>query len=249
MELLKVENLVVEVDEKRILDGVSLIINEGETHVLMGKNGSGKSTLMQTIMGNPVYNIVSGKIYFKGQDITEMEVDKRAKLGIFLSFQNPEEIHGIKVSEFLRFAKSKVSNENISSINFAMRLNKKTKELNIPHDMPSRYVNVGFSGGEKKKSEILQLGMLDPSFAMLDEIDSGLDVDAIKDVEKEIVRFLNPSKGLILITHHTSMTNTIVPDFVHILKGGKIVKSGDKTLIDEIQKNGYELGIENEEKN
>ena len=230
LELLRIENLSVEIDGKRIIDKLSLNVSSGEIHVLMGPNGTGKSTLLYALMGHPDYNIVSGKIIFLGKDITEMEVDERA---------NPEEIEGIRVSEFLRYAMAKTSDEKISPVKFAMKLDKEAKKLKMHEDLPSRYVNVGFSGGEKKKMEMLELKMLNPKLALLDEVDSGLDVDATNDVANAIKEYANEDNAVIIVTHHTKILKDLDVDKVHILKDGNIVRSGNKDLVYEIQEEGF----------
>lgn len=239
LELLRIENLSVEIDGKRIIDKLSLNVSSGEIHVLMGPNGTGKSTLLYALMGHPDYNIVSGKIIFLGKNITEMEVDERARLGMFLSFQNPEEIEGIRVSEFLRYAMAKTSDEKISPVKFAMKLDKEAKKLKMHEDLPFRYVNVGFSGGEKKKMEMLELKMLNPKLALLDEVDSGLDVDATNDVANAIKEYANEDNAVIIVTHHTKILKDLNVDKVHILKDGNIVRSGNKDLVYEIQEEGF----------
>ena len=250
MELLKIKDLEVVVDNKKIIDGLNLTVKKGEIHVLLGLNGAGKSTLFQAIMGNPAYEINKGSINFKGIDITNLEPDKRAILGIFLSFQSPEEIMGVRLSEFLKTAlyeKSKGDEElgiketkMISLDNFRERLYNEARNLNMKQGLETRYLNIGYSGGEKKKSEILQMMMLNPDLALLDEIDSGLDIEATKDVQKAINRFINQDKSMIVITHHTGIVDGITPDFVHVLDNGKIICTGNSKLIKEVQEKGFE---------
>ena len=250
MELLKIKDLEVVIDNKKIIDGLNLTVKKGEIHVLLGLNGAGKSTLFQAIMGNPAYEITKGSINFKGIDITNLEADKRAILGIFLSFQSPEEIMGVRLSEFLKTAlyeKSKGDEElgiketkMISLDNFRERLYNEARNLNMKQGLETRYLNIGYSGGEKKKSEILQMMMLNPDLALLDEIDSGLDIEATKDVQKAINRFINQDKSMIVITHHTGIVEGITPDFVHVLDNGKIICTGNSKLIKEVQEKGFE---------
>ena len=237
------------VDGKKILNGISLTINKGETHAIMGPNGGGKSTLAQVLMGHPHYEILDGTITLNGEDITEMSPDQRAKLGLFLGFQYPVEIPGVNFANFLRMAvndnaeaKSKQEGtpfKKLSPIKFRNKMNESAEVLGFSDELAKRSLNQGFSGGEKKKAEILQLSMLKPDFAVLDEPDSGLDVDALRYIAKRITTLDYPL-GLVLITHYQRILKYIEPDFVHIVVKGKIVKSGDATLAKDIEENGYE---------
>ena len=238
--LLKIEDLHVSVGDKKILDGIDLEVNKGEVHVVMGSNGSGKSTLMNTIMANPVYEVTDGKIFFEGEDITDASVDKRARRGIFMSFQHPDEIPGVKLNDFLRISKEQKDGKKPSILAFNKELNKEMTDLKLSEDYANRYVNVGFSGGERKKSEILQMKMLNPKLALLDETDSGLDVDAVRIVSKGIKDFLTEDNAVIIITHHRELLANIKADYVHILKDGKIQETGDDSLMDKIEEEGYE---------
>lgn len=238
--LLKIEDLHVSVGDKKILDGIDLEVNKGEVHVVMGSNGSGKSTLMNTIMANPVYEVTDGKIFFEGEDITDESVDKRARRGIFMSFQHPDEIHGVKLNDFLRISKEQKDGKKPSILAFNKELGKEMADLKLSEDYANRYVNVGFSGGERKKSEILQMKMLNPKLALLDETDSGLDVDAVRIVSKGIKDFLTEDNAVIIITHHRELLANIKADYVHILKDGKIQETGDDSLMDKIEEEGYE---------
>lgn len=239
-ELLRVENLHVSVEGKEILKGIDLTINKGEIHVVMGTNGAGKSTLANAIMGNPVYEVTEGTITFEGEDITEDGVNDRAKAGIFMSFQNPISIPGITVENFIRTAKATVTGENVRALAFKKELKAKMDELSFDHSYAQRYVNEGFSGGERKKNEILQMSILNPKLAMLDETDSGLDVDAVRIVSDGVDRFHNENNAVLIITHHNSILQKLKPDFVHILINGKIVKTGDASLVAEIEEKGYD---------
>lgn len=238
--LLNVKNLKVSVEDKEILKGIDLEVNKGEVHVIMGPNGSGKSTLLNTIMANPIYNINEGSIEFEGEDITETTADKRARAGIFMSFQSPEAINGVRLSDFLRQSKTAVSGEKQSILKFNKEVKNELKALKLSDDYADRYVNVGFSGGERKKSEMLQMKLLNPKLAMLDETDSGLDVDAVRIVSNAIDKFMNEEKAIIIITHHREILENIKADYVHIMKDGKLIMSGDNSLMDRIEKDGYE---------
>ncbi len=238
-ELLKIENLHVSVAEKNILNGIDLKINKGEIHVIMGPNGSGKTTTANAILNNPMYSKTEGNIVFEGEDITNLKPDEIARKGIFMSFQLPEEIPGISVSNFLKFAKSKVSNEPIKIFSFKNELKQYMEELNINPSYAERSLNVGFSGGEKKKNEILQMLVLNPKLAILDETDSGLDVDAINTVSKGIKMFKNNNNAILIITHNTKILKNLNVDYVHILLNGKIVKTGTQELAKEIENEGY----------
>lgn len=239
-KLLEIKDLNVNVGEKRILKNINLEVNKGEVHVIMGPNGSGKSTLVNTIMSNPKYEIESGEILFEGEDITEFAADERAKRGIFMSFQSPIEVPGISVENFIRTSKAAVDDKPVSVLRFNMDLSKKMRDLEMKSEYAARYMNFGFSGGEKKKTEILQMQILNPKLAMLDETDSGLDVDAVRIVADGIEKFKrDPEKSLIIITHHKEIINKIVPDFVHIIIDGNIVKEGDASLIQRIEEEGY----------
>lgn len=237
--MLKIKNLKVGIEDKEILKGIDLEINPGEVHVIMGPNGSGKSTLINTIMGNPKYEITGGSIEFEGKDITTLSTDQRARLGMFVSFQNPEEIPGVTVENFLRAAKMAQSDEEISVLKFKKELKNEMDDLEMDSSYGDRYLNVGFSGGEKKKNEILQMKVLDPKFIMLDETDSGLDVDATKIVSKEVKSFLNDEKSVLIITHHNQILENLRPDFVHVMVNGEVVESGGERLVDEIETDGY----------
>lgn len=237
--MLKINNLHASVEDKEILKGIDLSIGKGEVHVIMGPNGSGKSTLTKIIMDHPDYEVTEGTIEFEGEDISELSTDKRAKLGIFLSFQNPEEIEGVSVENFLRTAQIEITGEKPNLLEFRRGLRKELEDIGFDPSYADRYVNVGFSGGEKKKNEILQMKVLNPKLIMLDETDSGLDVDATKTVSKEVKDFLNEDKSALIITHHSSILESIKPDKVHVMIDGKIVKSSDASLIDEIEEFGY----------
>lgn len=239
-ELLRVENLHVAVEEKEILKGIDLTINTGEIHVVMGTNGAGKSTLANAIMGNPAYTVTEGKIVFDGKDITEDAVNDRAKAGIFMSFQSPISIPGITVENFIRTAKTTITGEQQRALAFKKELKSKMDELSFDSSYAQRYVNDGFSGGERKKNEILQMSILNPKLAMLDETDSGLDVDAVRIVSEGVSRFHNENNAVLIITHHNSILQKLKPDFVHILINGRIVKTGDASLVAEIEQQGYD---------
>lgn len=240
-ELLKIKDLHVNAGEKQILKGLNLIINKGEVHVIMGPNGAGKSTLANVILNNPEYTRTSGDVFFEGENINELRTDERAKKGIFMSFQSPEEIPGISVQNFIKSAKASVDGKPVRIFEYKKRLEQTMEELNINKDYSSRDLNVGFSGGEKKKNEILQMLMLEPKLAILDETDSGLDVDAIKTVSKGINMYQNENNGVLIITHGTKILENLHVDYVHILVDGKIIKTADGSLAKEIEKNGYKI--------
>ncbi len=245
-KLLEIKNIHTKVKDtdKVILKGLDLTVNKGEVHVIMGPNGAGKSTLANTIFNNPEYEKTEGTIFFDGCDITNEKVNEIAKKGIFMSFQTPEEIPGITVAHFLKTAKSAVSDEKINLYNFSKEVEDYMNKLSIPSKTINRDLNVGFSGGEKKKNEILQMLVLNPKLAILDETDSGLDVDAINIVSNGINLLKNDNNSIIIITHSTKLLKNINVDYVHILVDGKIVKTGDASLADEIDKFGYKEIIE-----
>lgn len=238
--LLNITNLKTEVEGKEILKGLNLKINEGEIHVIMGPNGAGKSTLANTLMNHPKYNVVSGNIIFQGEEINDLKTDERAKKGLFLSFQYPEEISGITVENFLKSAKKSSGGSVLKHLKFDLDLKKNMKELKMDTSYAKRYLNVGFSGGEKKKNEILQMLTLEPKLAILDETDSGLDVDAVRTVSSGIKMFSNENNAVLIITHNTKILENLKPDYVHILVDGKIVKTGNSSLAREIEEKGYE---------
>ena len=237
--LLKIDDLFVSAEDKKILKGLSLEIKPGEVHVIMGPNGSGKTTTANAILNNPAYTKQSGKIFFQGEDITNMKTDEIARKGIFMSFQLPEEIPGISVTNFLRYAKSTSTGKSIKINEFKIELMRYMRELKINPKYMQRSLNVGFSGGEKKKNEILQMLVLNPKLAILDETDSVLDVDAIKSVSKGLDMFLISDYGVLIITHNTKILHSLNVDYVHILVDGKIVKTGDYSLANEIEQEGY----------
>jgi len=235
-----IKDLHVSIDGKQILNGVNLTVKKGEVCALMGPNGSGKSTLAYTLMGHPKYNVDKGEVWYKGKNILEMPPDERAKLGLFLSFQYPQEIPGVSVSNFLRTAYNSVKPSQISVPDFVKLLREKMKMLKIDDSFSRRYLNEGFSGGEKKRAEILQLAVLQPEMAILDETDSGLDIDSLKIVAEGINSLLNPNFGALIITHYQRILNYITPDAVHIMVKGRIVKSGGKELAHELEAKGYD---------
>ncbi len=237
--LLNISGLRARVDSGEILKGLDLKIHAGETHVIMGPNGAGKSTLANVIMGHPSYEATTGKIVFEDEDITDAKTDERAKKGIFMTFQNPEEVDGITVESFLRAAKSAVTGESVKAWSFHKELLGVMDQLNFDRNYASRYLNVGFSGGEKKKNEILQMLALNPKLAILDETDSGLDVDAVKTVSEGVRNYKNPDNSLLVITHNAKILESLQVDFVHVLVDGRIIKTGDSSLISEINRNGF----------
>ena len=241
MALLDVQNISVRVEEKQVLSNVNLQIQSGETHVLLGPNGAGKSTLGNAIMGNPVYTLTGGKIIFDGQDITEEKTDKRAKAGLFLSFQNPLEVPGISLETFIRSAIQQRTGERVKLFQFQKELKANMELLNMDASYAGRDLHVGFSGGERKKSEILQLLMLKPKLAILDETDSGLDVDAVRTVSKGIEEYQKRHGGaLLIITHSTRILESLNVDYTHILVKGTVVKTGDGSLVQKINENGFD---------
>jgi len=244
--MLEIKNLHVSIDGKKILKGVNLEVKKGEVVALMGPNGSGKSTLALAMMGHPNYKIEEGEILFKGKDIKGLEANERAKLGLFLSFQYPYEINGVSMSNFLRTALNTKRDEKINVFEFKKMLYEKLSLLKIPKEFAERYLNEGFSGGEKKKAEILQLAMLQPQMAILDETDSGMDIDALKIVSNGINTLMNGNLGILLITHYhyQRILNYIKPNKVYIMVDGRVVKSGDKELAKELEAKGYEGFVE-----
>ncbi|RRK11313.1 Fe-S cluster assembly ATPase SufC [Lactiplantibacillus garii] len=254
MSTLVIKDLKVSVteneEERLILKGVNLTLNTGETHAIMGPNGTGKSTLSETIMGNPAYHVVSGSVTLDGEDLLSQTVDQRARAGLFLAMQYPAEIKGVTNVEFLRAAINarRAKDDPISVTDFLADLDHNLELLNMTPEMAERYLNEGFSGGEKKRNEILQLLMIKPKFAILDEIDSGLDIDALQVVAKGVNALASPDFGTLMITHYQRLLNYIVPDYVHVMMGGRIVKTGDADLANKLEAEGYaglrdELGL------
>lgn len=237
--LLEINNLYVNAETKEILKGINLKINKGEIHVIMGPNGSGKTTTANAILNNPAYKKTQGNIMFEGEDITNLKTDEIARKGIFMSFQLPEEIPGITVNNFLKYAKNKITGKPVKIFSFKDEVKKYMQELKMNTEYAERSLNVGFSGGEKKKNEILQMLVLNPKLAILDETDSGLDVDAIKTVSKGIEMFKNENNAVLIITHNTKILHNLKVDYVHVLVNGKIVKTGTGKLAKEIEENGY----------
>ncbi len=240
MNILKIKDLTVSVEDKIILKNFNLTIKSGEIHVLMGPNGIGKSTLTKVIMGDQLYKIVSGEIYYNDTLLNNLSVDERSRLGIFLGMQLPMEIEGVTNADFLRSAISIREKESFKLFDFIKELDANVKMLDMDESMIHRGVNQGFSGGERKKNEILQMYMLKPSLIMLDEIDSGLDVDSLKLIGEKVTEYYNKfNPGILLITHYQRLLDYIKPNFVHIIEDGKIIKTGDYSLVDEIEKHGF----------
>jgi Fe-S cluster assembly ATP-binding protein len=241
--LLEIDDLHVTVQGNEILRGVSLVVPPGQLHALMGPNGSGKSTLAATLLGNPAYEVTSGRILFKGEDLTTLPTDQRAARGLFLGFQHPEEIPGVSVFNFLRQAMSaRKSIEDFSVLEVRVALLDWANRLGMDTQFSERYLNEGFSGGEKKRNEILQMALMEPDLAVLDETDSGLDIDALKVVARGIeeVRSARPELGILLITHYRRILEHLTPDAVHILLGGRIVESGGRELADRLEREGFD---------
>ncbi len=241
--MLEIKGLTAEVEGKQILKGIDLNIGTGEIHAIMGPNGAGKSTLSNILAGREGYDITGGSILFKGQDLLELEPEERAAAGIFLAFQYPVEIPGVVTSTFLKTAINAIrkarGEAELDGIAFAKLLRAKSAELGMPVDMLKRALNTGFSGGEKKRSEVLQMALLEPSFCVLDETDSGLDIDALRIVADGVNRLRSPNRSMLVITHYQRLLDYIVPDHVHVLADGRIVRSGGKELALELERDGY----------
>ena len=240
--MLEIKNLKAEINNKKIIKGLNLKISQGEVHAIMGPNGSGKSTLANILSGKPGYDI-SGDIKYEGEDLTQISIEERAQKGMFLAFQYPTEIPGVNTNNFLKTSLNKVrkarGEKEIDTMSFLKILKEKSSELGIDEKMMSRQLNLGFSGGEKKKNEILQMKILKPNFVILDETDSGLDIDALKIVANGVNSYRDKKKSFLVITHYQRLLDYIKPDFVHVLSGGKIVKSGCMELAEELEKKGY----------
>nr|YP_009326721.1 sulfate ABC transporter protein [Membranoptera platyphylla]AMJ16978.1 sulfate ABC transporter protein [Membranoptera platyphylla] len=243
--ILTINNLYVSIDNQNIINGLNLCINEGEIHAIMGKNGSGKSTLAKVIAGHPNYKITQGNIILKGKDITSLEPDERAHKGIFLGFQYPIEIPGVSNADFLRLAYNSIKKANkepeLDPLSFFDLINKKIQSINMDPAFLNRNVNEGFSGGEKKKNEILQMSLFTSMLSILDEIDSGLDIDALKSISNNINKQKSKYNALILITHYQRLLDYIIPDYIHIMKNGKIIYTGNSTTAQKIEKYGYDF--------
>jgi Fe-S cluster assembly ATP-binding protein len=237
---LEIQNLHVRTEEKEILKGVNLKVSKGETHALMGPNGSGKSTLANTIMGNPNYEVTEGRILLNGEDITEAGPDERARAGVFMAFQYPATIPGVSMANFLRTAVNSRREEPIKVKEFGKVLRTNMDLLKIDPDFTRRYLNEGFSGGEKKRAEILQMAMLKPEFAVLDETDSGLDIDALRIVSDGVNALRGPDLGTLIITHYTRILQYVTADYVHIMLNGRIVREGGRELADDLEAKGYD---------
>jgi len=243
MSLLKIKNLHVEIDGKKILNGLDLVVNKGEVQAIMGPNGSGKSTLAHVLAGKAEYEVTEGEVLLEGENVLEMQPDERAAKGVFLAFQYPIEIPGVATMTFLRTAlnaqRKKRGEAELTTPDFMKRVREQAGKLAINMDMLRRGVNVGFSGGEKKRNEILQMALLEPRLAVLDETDSGLDIDALKIVADGVNRLRSPERGFVVITHYQRLLDYIVPDVVHVLADGRIVESGDKSLAHRLEEHGY----------
>ena len=242
MNSLKIENLQASIEDKSILRGLSLEIPKGEVHAIMGPNGSGKSTLAKVLAGHPDYQVTAGSATLDGQNLLGMEPDEVSKLGLFLAFQYPMEVPGVSIANFIRAARNARLNEGekVKAVDFYKELYDHMDELGMDRKFTSRSLNDGFSGGEKKRCEILQMSMLDPSYCILDETDSGLDIDALRVVSEGVNRMRNPNRGILVITHYQRLLEYIVPDFVHVMSEGKIVRTGTKELALELEERGYD---------
>ena len=244
--LFAIEDLHVSIDGKEILKGVNLTVNRGEVHALMGPNGSGKSTLANALMGHPRYQVTQGRVLLNGEDVLPLSADKRARRGMFLAFQYPLEIPGVKVRHFLRRAVKATKDQELSVTEFRKQLFDRMALLEMDRSFAERYLNEGFSGGEKKRNEILQMAMLEPAIAILDETDSGLDIDALRIVAGGINKLAGPDRAMLLITHYQRILNYVEPHFVHVLFDGRVVRSGGKELAHELEAKGYDWIAEEE---
>ncbi len=238
--MLKIENLHASVESTPIINGVNLEINPGEVHAIMGPNGSGKSTLANVLMGNPVYEITDGKITFNGEDVTEEPVDNRAKKGMFLAFQYPESIPGVTIVNMLKTALTNIEETEYTTVELRLKVAEAMKDLGLSPDFVDRYLNDGFSGGERKRNEILQLAVLNPKLAILDETDSGLDVDGLRIVGEGISNLRTPDRAYLVVTHYQRLLEYVKPDYVHVFVDGNIVETGGVELSEKLEKEGYE---------
>ena len=242
-KLLEIKNLHVSVDDREILKGIDLTVDAGQVHAIMGPNGSGKSTLAYVLAGRPGYEVTEGSVTYKGEDLLEMKSDERAAAGVFLAFQYPIEIPGVATMTFLKAAlnaqRKKRGLEELSTPDFVRKVREVSERLNVSQEMLRRPLNVGFSGGEKKRNEIMQMALLEPSLCVMDETDSGLDIDALRVVADGVTAMKSPERGIVVITHYQRLLNHIVPDFVHVLSAGRIVRSGGKELALELEEKGY----------
>jgi Fe-S cluster assembly ATP-binding protein len=238
--MLKIEDLHVEIDGQEIVKGLDLEVGKGEIHAIMGPNGSGKSTLANVLMGHPRYEVTEGSITFQGEDVFELEPDERAKLGMFLAFQYPSEVPGVSVANFLRTAVNSVREEELSPMDMYRLLQEKMSIMQMDPKFAERYLNEGFSGGEKKRNEILQMLMLDPKLAIMDETDSGLDIDALQVVARGVNELRGPEFSAVIITHYQRILRYIEPDHVHVMLDGRLVTSGGKKLAEELEEKGYD---------
>jgi Fe-S cluster assembly ATP-binding protein len=238
--MLKIENLQVEIDGQEIVKGLDLEVGKGEIHAIMGPNGSGKSTLANVLMGHPRYEVTGGSITFQGEDVFELEPDERAKLGMFLAFQYPSEVPGVSVANFLRTAVNSVREEELNPMAMYRLIQEKMSIMQMDPKFAERYLNEGFSGGEKKRNEILQMLMLEPTLAIMDETDSGLDIDALQVVARGVNELRGPNFSAIIITHYQRILRYIKPDHVHVMLDGRLVTSGGKELADDLEEKGYE---------
>src|SRR5213595_2686925 len=237
---LEIHDLHATGEGKEILKGIDLTVSQGEIHALMGPNGSGKSTLANVLMGRPGYQVTKGEIRFKGEDVLKLTADQRAQRGLFLAFQYPTEVPGVSVVNFLRTAYKAEKGEEISALAFRKHMKEKMQLLGVDDAMVNRYVNQGFSGGEKKRNEVLQLAVLEPEIAILDETDSGLDIDSLREVATGVAQLAGPDLGVLIITHYQRILNYITPDRVHVMMEGRIVKTGGPELAHELEQKGYE---------
>lgn len=238
--LFEFKDIHVEVEGQEVVKGVSLTINAGEVHAIMGPNGSGKSSLSQALMGHPAYEITKGEAYLKGESILDMEPDERSRAGLFLAFQYPLAIPGVTVANFLRSALQSHRGKDADMSDFRKLLKKEMDDLSVNHSFATRYLNEGFSGGEKKRIEILQMSILQPKIAILDETDSGLDIDALKTVSEGINRYHTDANGILLVTHYQRLLNYVKPDFVHVMMAGKFARSGGPELALKLEDEGYD---------
>ena len=238
--MLKIENLHIEIDGNEIVKGLDLEVGKGEIHAIMGQNGSGKSTLANVLMGHPRYEVTEGSVTFEGEDVLELEPDERAKMGMFLAFQYPSEVPGVSVANFLRTAVNSVREEELSPMEMYRLLQEKMHIMRMDPTFAERYLNEGFSGGEKKRNEILQMLMLDPRLAIMDETDSGLDIDALQVVARGVNELRQPEFSAVIITHYQRILRYIEPDRVHVMLDGRLVTSGDRELADELEDRGYD---------